>query len=618
MNFYRKMLVWITALALAAGCAACSPAESGTAKPGETKGSGEAVNAPKDVSETAYGDGYNVNMLVGVDQFGRTFDITGGTKSDKKVGIFYWPWIGQPAATDVYDATKILKEYGKDVLFHETSSVSPDGQPHFWGEPLWGYYNSADEYVIRKQMELLTSAGIDFIAFDTTNAITYRNVYMKVAKIISELISDGWNPPRITFYTHSYSIDTVRKLYSEFYNTKKYPESWYMVDGKPMMIGYTDPELDKKAAASIGDTKYNPGTYTQKIRNFFTFRNPNWPGEYLEDGFPWCEWSYPQPVHGDMINVTVASHPMVPMSFSLTREGWKNWGRGYDPEKDLNISANAQKGTFFQKQWDVALAADPGTVFVGGWNEWIAYKQIYDGEYMLCDAASMEYSRDIEMMKGGYNDAFYIQLIKNVRAYKGLEAEKIDSGEKTIDVNGSPSQWDAISVVYRDIGKENYGRNYMGVTRKVKYTMEAPRNNLQTVKVTKDADNIYFMVESDADITENDGSGNWMNIFMTAGEVRNTGWVCYDYVINRSSENQTAIIEKLDADGNGTKVGLAKMSVQGKYMQLAIPRSAVGLQDGNTFYFKVADGVQHPEDIMDYYVTGRSLPMGRLSFKFVG
>ena len=63
MKFYRKMLVWITALALTAGCAACSPAESGTAKPGETKNSGEAVNAPKDVSETAYGDGYNVNMV---------------------------------------------------------------------------------------------------------------------------------------------------------------------------------------------------------------------------------------------------------------------------------------------------------------------------------------------------------------------------------------------------------------------------------------------------------------------------------------------------------------------------------------------------------------------------
>ena len=56
------------------------------------------------------------------------------------------------------------------------------------------------------------------------------------------------------------------------------------------------------------------------------------------------------------------------------------------------------------------------------------------------------------MMMGGYTDAFYIQLIKNVRAYKGLEAEKIDSGEKTMDVNGSPSQWDDVSVVYRDIG----------------------------------------------------------------------------------------------------------------------------------------------------------------------
>ena len=27
-------------------------------------------------------------------------------------------------------------------------------------------------------------------------------------------------------------------------------------------------------------------------------------------------------------------------------------------------------------------------VFVDGWNEWIALKSLWDGEYMLCDAAS--------------------------------------------------------------------------------------------------------------------------------------------------------------------------------------------------------------------------------------
>jgi len=34
-------------------------------------------------------------------------------------------------------------------------------------------------------------------------------------------------------------------------------------------------------------------------------------------------------------------------------------------------------------------------------------------------------------------------------------------------------------------------------------------------------------------------------------------------------------------------------------------------------YFKVADGVQNEYDIMDYYVTGKSLPPGRLSHSYV-
>ena len=38
--------------------------------------------------------------------------------------------------------------------------------------------------------------------------------------------------------------------------------------------------------------------------------------------------------------------------------------------------------------------------------------------------------------------------------------------------------------------------------------------------------------------------------------------------------------------------------------------------DGGDFYFKVADGVADPAEIMDYYATGRSLPMGRLSYLY--
>ena len=51
-------------------------------------------------------------------------------------------------------------------------------------------------------------------------------------------------------------------------------------------------------------------------------------------------------------------------------------------------------------------------------------------------------------------------------------------------------------------------------------------------------------------------------------------------------------------------------------MQIMIPRAALGLEDGGDFYFKVADGVSNPAEIMDYYATGRSLPMGRLSYLY--
>lgn len=577
-------------------------------------------------ADELYGEGYNNHMIVGIDQFGRTFDITVGDRENKEVGLFFWLWMGQPMANDIYDATKILAQHGQDVLFHTDNEISPNGQAHWWGEPLWGYYNCADEYVIRKQMELLTAAGVDFIVFDTTNALTYRSVYSKIAEIICEFIADGWDPPRIAFYTHSRSMTTTRQLYKEFYKRGTFKDSWYMVDGKPFIVAYTDPKLDIAEAQSRGENGYNPKPFEQEILDFFTFRNPQWPyhnySDYLADGFPWMTWQYPQAIHQGMMNVTVAAHPMVPMSFSITRadKGWLNWGRGYNVQTGKNEPEKALEGQLFQSMWDYAIEKDPDTVFVGGWNEWIAYKQPWDGEYMLCDAASLEYSRDIEMMKGGYNDAYYIQFIKNIRAYKGEDKKtlSIDTGKNTIDITAGTAQWDGVKAVYRDIGKANYDRNAAGAARNLKYTMDAPRNNLQTVKVAKDDNNIYFYVESDADITQNDGKGNWMNLFLTAGEVRSTGWVCYDYVINRSSQNGVASIEKLNADGTSTKVADAKVNVSGKVMQLEIPRSAVGLEGSNEFYFKVADGVENPTDIMDYYVTGRSLPMGRLSYKFVG
>jgi hypothetical protein len=63
--------------------------------------------------------------------------------------------------------------------------------------------------------------------------------------------------------------------------------------------------------------------------------------------------------------------------------------------------------------------------------------------------------------------------------------------------------------------------------------------------------------------------------------------------------------------------GEASYTVSGNVMQISIPLSALGLTKDNCYVqFKVTDNVTKYDDIMDYYVTGDSAPIGRLSYTY--
>lgn len=557
--------------------------------------------------------------VVGVDQFGRSFTTIGGYKPNKQVGIFYWPWIGQPYATGVYDATKIMAmpdglKLLYDFKFHD-AAISPNGQAHFWGEPIWGYYNSEDEWVTRRQMKMLAMAGVDFIVFDLTNHVTYKPVYEKVLRIIEDYQSQGWKMPKAVFYTHSKSMETTRILFKDLYKPGLYPNAWYYVNGKPMIIAYTKADDDIAEAKSRNDTTYSPAPYSKEILDFFYFKKPQWPFDpTYPDGFPWVEWTFPQPLHGGVMSVTVASHPKVPMSRSLT-SGWINWGRGWDPATKQNIKEDVDKGTFFQRQWDHAIEADPDTVFVGGWNEWIAYKQPYGDEYMLCDAASREYSRDIEPMKGGYEDAFYIQLIKNIHRYKGVNNIAAGS-KKTIDISGNIAQWADVKSVYKNVGSKEYPRNNYGVSKTVFYKQQAPQNNLQEIKLANDDKNVYFFIRAEKEFLRQE-NGKGLTVYIGRGEPSLKGWNGYEYIIKENSKTGNFEINKLDASYKTTPAAKLSASRKGNIIQLKIPRQYLSLNDAvKQFYFKVTDGVEQPNDIMSTYLTGSAMPMGRLSYLY--
>ena len=464
----------------------------------------------------------NNYQIIGVDQFGRSFTSINSFKKGKQVGLFFWLWIGQPFARDIYDATKILNMPNGLKLLTDFNyldeNISPNGEAHYWGEPLWGYYNSEDEWVIRKQMQMLTIAGIDFIFFDTTNAFIYKNVFMKVLSVIDEYQKKGWDPPKVVFYTHSRSLQTTRELYNELYKPYIYPDTWYRIKGKPVIIAYTDPKDDLAEAKSRGDDQYVPTPLSNEILSFFYFFRPQWPSDpFFSDGFPWIEWVFPQPLHGNLMNVTVASHPAIPMSFSLTR-GNQNWGRGWDVHTKQNIAEDVDRGTFFQSQWDHTLTINPDVISIGGWNEWIAYKQPYEGEYMLCDAVNKEFSRDIEPMKGGYQDAFYIQMIQNIRKYKGVSDLTSPSKSVSIDITARISQWDSIEYVQKNIDDTYPMRDSYGGAQTIRYTQAAPINKLQEIKVTHDDNYLYFYIKCKDDINIDNGKDNSMNLFIGIGD----------------------------------------------------------------------------------------------------
>ena len=571
----------------------------------------------KIVDAYAENEGRNFNYLCGIDQFGRAFEPVTGMKEDKDVGMFYFLWHGESGVT-TFNNTQLLKE-NPDALFDvKGSHISPINAFHYWDEPIYGYYRSDDKWVIAKHCELMSQAGIDFIVFDTTNGFVYEKSYTALLEVFSEYQERGWNVPKVAFYTNSMSIRTMNTLYDNLYKKGLYKDLWYCPDGeRPLIIGALNKEQDIKI---YNNPNYNPPELTEEFLNFFDLRSTQWPFDpIIPDGFPWMEWIYPQPNHNGVMNVSLAQHPQLPFSGSYFNRNL-NMGRGYNFDTKENIESESPKGLNAQFQWDTVHknADDIHTVFVTGWNEWIAQKlNLGGGNVGFVDCFNEEFSRDIEPAKNGtYQDAFIIQLIENVRKFKGINNKFKAPDKATIDINGEVSQWDSIRNAYLNISETEIDRNSTSVDNKIKYVQEKPRNIIQEVKITHDKNNVYFMIRCEEDITSPSGE-NWMNVLIGTGDVKLQGWETYNFCIGREVNGDLIAVNTLDKDGNATKVADGKFTLKGNVMQIEVKLSDLNLKGKDKgFYFKVADDVNEYKNIMDYYVTGESFPMGRLSYYY--
>lgn len=551
---------------------------------------------------------FTQNNTTSVDALGRSLPATDLIDDAKKVGMFYFLWHGAHE-TGIYDISKLLANDPEDLWSLDPNAASPVGAFHYWGEPLYGYYQSGDPWVIARHLELLTMAGVDYLVFDTTNAITYAGVVNALADIFLAYQSQGWKVPQIAFYTHSSSRQTLSSIYETWYKTGKYSSLWYRIDGKPLIIG---------VGSDLTDQEY--ALYS----DFFTFKEAQWPDAHINkrEGFPWMDWGYPQTNYSGTMNVSLAQHP----GYAMSAQSLSNWGRGFDFKTFKNSSDRVNEGSNFQQEWDTVFASEKTTnpvsnVFVTGWNEWMAIKQnLNTDKPIFCDTFNEEYSRDIEMMKGGYGDNYYLQLAENVRRYKGNAPKHYVYEERTIDISdASFAAWSGVPNVYQDFDGDAKKREFANCAKTGTYADSSNRNDIVSIKACHDANNVYFKIDCRDPITAiGKDDGGWMNLLINSQKSQTKKFANnFDYLVNRFPENGTTSVEECLGDYSWKKKGSASYSVSNKTLSISLPLALIGLSETEChFSFKVTDNITHPDDISDYYVSGDSAPIGRLTYDY--
>lgn len=172
-----------------------------------------------------------------IDGLGRvmsTCEQVGEKRKDRTVAIFYFPchgfWPEIRYARNVMERLSktdenTIAEAKNDYNHPLWATPNPEEDSWYWDEPIFGYYDTHDEYVLRKHAEMLADAGVDLIAFDCCVGLQTTSSYHTVFKVFEEALQDGVNSPKVTFVLPMGNPERCRsymlKLYDEIYSKGK-------------------------------------------------------------------------------------------------------------------------------------------------------------------------------------------------------------------------------------------------------------------------------------------------------------------------------------------------------------------------------------------------------------
>ena len=554
----------------------------------------------------------NLANYAGRDHLGRELVSaaeTGGEKG-RQVGLFYYLWHGQHGTQGPYDISK-MEAIDPKVMEKPDSPLWPDPSRTpmlHWGEPLFGYYLSTDEWVLRRHVQMFIDAGIDVLYFDTTNGYHYREVTEKLFAILQEFHDKGYKAPKFFYYMaparRGCGTSNVRDVWDNYYSKGRFRDLWFEWNGKPLIVTHPD------------------RPYPQALQDGFTFRRPTWgtpsvPDTWYWAGMPKQNVAVSSDGKREMIALTLGSPDV---ALDVPRGGkWKPgtnlgcsegyWGAPiqgrswHDGHRDTRPNA-VHYGFFFQKQIDWALAKEREDVplaLVCQWNEWLVpfltrkTNDLYGMPHWirLQDEYNIEYSRDIEPMKGGYRDAYLFQLMNFVRRFKGLPAPA-KATRRTPALSAADSGWNSVSPVFEEMTGDGEPRNHPGYDACGVYTNDTVVNEFASLRVAVGEDGVIrFLAETVKPVRIVDEKS--MNLLLrVAGKPVNA--MGYTHCLTPKG---------------------ASAESKGRRLVYSVRADALGIDVSRPFSieFKWSDNRQ-ADDPMDFYVNGDAAPRGRLNWRF--
>lgn len=564
---------------------------------------------------------------------------------DRTVGIFYVSWhydwfytnFKSPYASDV---TKILQQ-DPDARLDYNHKLWPHEFAYHWGEPELGYFTSGDPYVIRKDISMLTDAGVDVLILDFTNGTLYPEAWDKLFETMTQMKAEGNKVPKFCFWGYNNGAQSVpscvNAVYQYYYAQGKYKDLWFYWDGKPLLL-------------------YNENMeYSQEVKDFFTLRHMWW-GYYAQNGKRYVgtedHWSFGYDMHDSHVSsltpaerasthkgryeqmcVTPAQHASTMVGKSWTVAGGEPTLNKYDlpNRKYINrewVSNPQYYGIYFKDRWNEALSVDPDFIYINDWNEWIAGQfATYEGcnfmgransNFQFVDQYNAEFNRTIQPMKGGGTDNYYMQMIDGIRRYKGVREAPKATAAAEIDITSDFSEWDKVAEKFLDTPGDVTHRDFTGYGGN-KYSNTSGRNDILVSKANVKDGKITFYVETAKALTPYTDP-NWMLLFINSDCDFKTGWNGFDYLINKefASASKSCVMKWDAASKQWVKCGEADFRTADRYLALEMPLASVGLADtdkGN-FYFKWADNPADLNDAISLCINGDTAPNRRFCYNY--